>query len=343
MDVFSHALWTNLLYYPKYKDRLATRLWAAFFGVLPDLISFTPTTLYLLFSGSHFPREMTEVPAMGIFDYAFYSYNFTHSLVIFVLVLAGVLIVRRGRMWWPLLGWLFHIVLDVFTHKADFFATPIFFPISDIKYLHQFSWAEPHFLLINWIVLALLYGVVLYHGRKRVTLSPLAPLPTVLYHASAQQGLTEIHPRAESTRDLKEGAVVFATPDLAIASMFLVRAQQHSGLFSGVRYYVAIKREFLEKDTGGSIYELRPEGFSYDAAKGLGELEWTSRHSVVPTKEIKCERALDFMISQGVQVYLVEPDVFSAIDVSPDHGFSILSGLISENEVRHIHVQRLVA
>lgn len=167
MDVFSHALWTNLLYYSGYKSKLKDRLMAVFFGVLPDLISFTPTTLYLLFVRIPFPGDMAHVPDLAIFRYAVYSYNFTHSLVIFAAVFLLVLAFRRGKLYWPLFGWLFHIVLDIFTHKAEFFATPILFPLSNIKYLHEFSWAEPHFLLINWIVLLFLYLALMYDARQR--------------------------------------------------------------------------------------------------------------------------------------------------------------------------------
>lgn len=167
MDVFSHALWTNLLYYPKYKDRLHRRLWAAFFGVLPDLISFLPSTLFLVFSGRNFPMTVEGMSHVSVLKYALYSYNFTHSLVTFAVVLLVSLALNRGKIWWPVFGWLFHIVLDVFTHKAEFFATPIFFPISNVKYLHEFSWAEPHFLLVNWAVLLLLYVGLFYDARQR--------------------------------------------------------------------------------------------------------------------------------------------------------------------------------
>jgi hypothetical protein len=167
MDVFSHALWTNLLYYPEYKDKRKDRLMAVLFGVLPDLISFTPSTLFLIFSGSRFPMTMEAMSHMAVLRYAVYSYNYTHSLVVFTAVFLVVVAWRRGRIYWPLFGWLFHIVLDVFTHKAEFFATPIFFPISNLKYLHEFSWAEPHFLLANWIVLLLLYIALMYDYSQR--------------------------------------------------------------------------------------------------------------------------------------------------------------------------------
>lgn len=175
MDVFSHALWTNLLYYSSYKQRVKDRLLAVFFGVAPDLVSFTPTTLYLLFHRISFPRTVDQFPDLAIFKYAVYSYNFTHSLVIFSAFFLIVLVFRRGKIYWPIFGWLFHIVLDIFTHKAEFFATPILFPISNSKYLHEFSWADPKFLVINWLVLLLLYGLIIadYYRSKRVKLVTL--------------------------------------------------------------------------------------------------------------------------------------------------------------------------
>lgn len=167
MDVFSHALWTQLLYYPTYKNRLRSRLWAAFFGVLPDLISFVPSTLYVVFVTRYFPLTMEGMQSAWVFRYAVYSYNFTHSLVVFAVLFLISLALNKGRVWWPLFGWLFHIVLDIFTHSADFFPTPLLFPISNTRYLHGFSWAEPHFLLINWIVLAVLYLLLFLDARKR--------------------------------------------------------------------------------------------------------------------------------------------------------------------------------
>ncbi len=165
MDVFSHALWTNVVYFPKYRDRLAERLWAVFFGVLPDLLSFTPVILYALFSGANFPRPPAELQH-PLFTYAVESYNFTHSLVIFAVIFIVVTIVRRGKVWWPLLAWAFHIILDIFTHP-DFFSTPFLYPLWNYKVRFGLSWAEPYFLAINWIVLLCVCGYLFYNARQR--------------------------------------------------------------------------------------------------------------------------------------------------------------------------------
>ncbi len=166
MDVFSHALWTNLLYYPSYKSRLRDRLWAVFFGVMPDLISFTPLTVYLFFTGNRFFPASAVVMHHPLFIYATESYNFTHSLVVFALVFFIVTVIRRGKVWWPLLGWAFHISLDIFTHP-DFFSTPFLYPLSNFKNHYGLSWAEPHFLAVDWIVLICIYAYLFYDWRKK--------------------------------------------------------------------------------------------------------------------------------------------------------------------------------
>lgn len=172
MDIFSHALWTNLAYYPTHKHRLHARLWAVFFGVLPDLISFSPVVLYAFISGTSFPRQPAELQH-PLFTYAVESYNYTHSFVIFLAVFVTVALFRKGKIWWPLLAWAFHIALDIFTHP-DFFSTPFLFPLSNFKNYHGLSWTEPHFLAINWIVLIVIYSYLIYNARKRNAFKRLA-------------------------------------------------------------------------------------------------------------------------------------------------------------------------
>lgn len=165
-------------------------------------------------------------------------------------------------------------------------------------------------------------------------------MPTELYHGSSKPGLTKLTPRAVSTRDEHEGPVVFATPKQAIASMFLVPVRQHSGTFSGVPYFVAVKVEFEMRDIGGSIYVIKSDGFAFDHDKGLGELEWTCENSVLVTKETQYASALQCMLEHGVQVFLVDKVTFEQIDKAEDHGLSILHRCLSENTLRNINPQK---
>lgn len=164
MDIFSHALWTNVLYRSTYRHQIRDRMLAVFFGVMPDVISFTPIMLYALVTGMKFPRPPFELHH-PLFTYAVQSYNYTHSLVVFGLVFLIVLAVRRGKMYWPLLGWAFHILLDIPTH-TDFFATPFLYPLSNFKNHYGLSWAEPHFLIVDWAVLIAVYSYLFYQWRK---------------------------------------------------------------------------------------------------------------------------------------------------------------------------------
>lgn len=36
----------------------------------------------------------------------------------------------RRALWIPLLGWWSHIVIDVFTHSADYYAVPVLYPFT---------------------------------------------------------------------------------------------------------------------------------------------------------------------------------------------------------------------
>src|SRR5687767_10509331 len=121
--------------------------------------------------------------------------------------------------------------------------------------------------------------------------------PKFLYHGSPIRGLKVIEPRAISIRDHNEGPVVFATPDLVLASMFIVPVDDSFVNMGYVGetpiFHCGDKKRFLELDKGGAIYILSSEAFSFDSNKGMGDLEWTSTQAVVPIKEMVYDSALD--------------------------------------------------
>ena len=166
MDILAHGLWTNLAYYKKYKYDLKNRLWAVFFGIMPDLVSFTPSTLYVLLSRNRFNLEQLISSSQWTFFWARESYNYTHSLISLAVVAVLILLVRRGKMYWPILGWLLHIVIDIFTHP-NFYSTPFLYPLSGFKNRYGISWAEPHFMAINYGALAILYILIFTVWKKK--------------------------------------------------------------------------------------------------------------------------------------------------------------------------------
>lgn len=165
MDVLAHSLWTNVVFYKKYRHEIKQRLLAVFFGVAPDLVSFTPAFLYVFLSGKRFSIESFN-SSLWVFRYAAQSYNFTHSIVVFAVAFLAVMAFRRGRQYWPMWGWALHIGIDIFSHRG-FYETPFLFPLSGYRFSHGISWAHPVFMLVNYSLLILVYIILFLVSRKK--------------------------------------------------------------------------------------------------------------------------------------------------------------------------------
>ena len=57
-------------------------------------------------------------------------------------------------MWLPLLGWWSHIVIDVFTHSAEFYPSPVLYPFTQ-RGFDGIAWNTPAFMAANYLALAL--------------------------------------------------------------------------------------------------------------------------------------------------------------------------------------------
>ncbi len=166
MDILAHGLWTNLAFYKKYRHDLKSRLLAVFFGIVPDLISFTPAFIYGFFHRGTFRAAALLNDASGPYAWARESYNYTHSLVTLAVIIAAILAIKKGKMYWPILGWLLHIVIDIFTHKG-FYETPFLYPILNYKFSHGISWGHPTFMFINYGLLVLIYLAIFFFKDRR--------------------------------------------------------------------------------------------------------------------------------------------------------------------------------
>lgn len=170
--------------------------------------------------------------------------------------------------------------------------------------------------------------------------------PKILYHASPNGEIDELEPRKESVRDEKEGPVVFATPNKAVATFFLIKSTDrwvNSGKHNGIPYVVIRenREHFIKTDKGGTIYELPSEGFTCEPHKGLKSDEWTHQGKVKPTGKTTVPSALDAMVDTGVQVYFVDQETFDRIQADKkEHGMRILMGLQSENQRREKNVRQ---
>lgn len=181
MDVFAHTLWTNAVFHFKYHNNRKMRYLAAFFGVAPDLVGFTPVFIYLVLSGKIFFGERFAYMADSNWTYRFaeQAYNYTHSLVVFsfcflLVLLIGNLYLRvkrgplfRGWFFWPMLGWALHILIDIPTHP-HFYSTPLLFPISSFENHRGIPWSDPMFMVVNYSLLAIVYIGLFYFQKKKL-------------------------------------------------------------------------------------------------------------------------------------------------------------------------------
>ncbi len=164
MDVLAHALWANAAFYKKYKTDKKKLFLSAFFGVLPDLISFSPIFIYRFLINTSVSIFDMSTP---LAQYAHESYNFTHSLIIWAIVILVVTAIRKWKFWWPMFGAVLHILIDIPTHKG-FYETPFLFPISDYRFSYGISWGDQTFMIVNYTCLAAVYIFIFYLSRKSI-------------------------------------------------------------------------------------------------------------------------------------------------------------------------------
>lgn len=168
MDIFAHSLWTNVVFYKKLRLEKFQRFWAILFGVLPDFASFVPVFIYMLVTRSEFFDIVGS--DSWVVRYASESYQYTHSLVIFLCAVFLVFLLRKlmhkSAIWWPMFGWLIHILIDIPTHKG-FYETPFLFPLSPYRFTEGISWGHPTFMIINYSALLVVYLVWFLVLRKQ--------------------------------------------------------------------------------------------------------------------------------------------------------------------------------
>jgi len=156
MDTLSHALWGKGVFGYRGKP-----YWSLFFGALPDLFSFgIYFLLNILLNLSDFKLgkpELDELP-----NWLFDLYNISHSLLIALICVAFVYSRINKNLAFAMLAWPLHIMLDFPFHTADFFPTPILWPILDVRF-DGVSWSNPYVWFSNVGGLIILYVYRRFH------------------------------------------------------------------------------------------------------------------------------------------------------------------------------------
>ncbi len=74
----------------------------------------------------------------------------------------------RRTLWIPLLGWWSHIVIDVFTHSADYYASPVLYPFTE-RGFDGIAWNTPWFMALNYLSLGAAVLWLVMTSRRSAT------------------------------------------------------------------------------------------------------------------------------------------------------------------------------
>jgi len=192
MDTLSHGLWATAVAKGfNLKSTKKIKLgWMALWGISPDIFSFTPAIIWMLwqmfYNGVDFadiPRPETMPPevrnAFPIFRLTETLYHISHSFVIFLALffLAWVMCwykfrhkqnseitTLRDRHHQPsryspcleMTGWFIHIAMDIPTHSELFYPTLFLWPLSDWHF-DGISWVNVQFVITNYTCLLIVF------------------------------------------------------------------------------------------------------------------------------------------------------------------------------------------
>ena len=136
--------------------------------------------------------------------------------------------------------------------------------------------------------------------------------PENFYHASSNENIDKLEPRQKSYRKKEEGELLFASPDIAGATLFLTRIfdnESRKGYEDGIYYFViSDKDKFMALDKGGTIYILPDANFTSDPEQW--SREWATKNSVEPSSKIHFDSSLRAMVENGVKVYFTDKETF---------------------------------
>lgn len=175
MDILAHALWASAgavmarRYVPVAPAVVIPTMVLA---ILPDVFHLLPIVGWWIFGSGSFDTvrvyafavvgQLPVLPEM-VGTWSHHLHCIAHSAVVAGVVTCLVWVVLRA-LWFPLLGWWSHIILDVFTHSADYFPSPVLYPITE-RGFDGVAWITPWFMVLNYTVLGVA-GWWLWRSRQ---------------------------------------------------------------------------------------------------------------------------------------------------------------------------------
>ncbi len=183
MDILAHALWAGA------GTTLASRRWpiaprivaaTMLLAALPDVFHLLPIAGWWLFGDGSLagvrdyaiavPGQEPALPPI-VKLWSHHLHCVAHSAIV-AGVVTLLLWARRRSLRIALLGWWSHIVIDVFTHSADYYPSPVLYPLTE-RGFDGIAWPTPWFMVLNYVALAAAGGW-LWHSRPSRRLRPAA-------------------------------------------------------------------------------------------------------------------------------------------------------------------------
>jgi hypothetical protein len=165
MDILAHALWVGAgvaLARRRWNISTPTAVGTVVLATLPDAFQLLPIAGWWIFADGPLAavwahavagpgQEPTLAPMVGFWSHHLHCVAHSAPIAGAVTLLAWAI---WHSLWIPLLGWWSHILIDVFTHSADFYPSPVLYPITQ-RGFDGFAWNTPWFMVLNYTALGL--------------------------------------------------------------------------------------------------------------------------------------------------------------------------------------------
>ena len=175
MDILAHALWASTgvaLARRRIPISRAAAVLTITLAALPDILHLLPIFGWWIFSDGTLAtlrayalavpgQEPFLPPLVELLSH--HLHCIMHSAVVAGVVTIVVWAWRRS-LCIALLGWWSHIVIDVFTHSAQYYPVAVLYPFSEQAF-DGIAWNTPWFMWLNYIALCIA-GIWLLITRK---------------------------------------------------------------------------------------------------------------------------------------------------------------------------------
>lgn len=185
MDIVAHGLWVGIGLAVVARRRPISRRTALFtvgLAVLPDIVHLMPLLgmavwkpggwATLLAYATALPNSEPGLPPL-VEALSHHLHCVLHSAVVAGVVTTAAWLATRS-LWIPLLGWWSHIVIDVFTHSAEFYPSPVLYPFTRQGF-DGIAWNTPWFMLANYTAIVAALLALFLTRRRWASARPAAP------------------------------------------------------------------------------------------------------------------------------------------------------------------------